>query len=590
MSGKVSAAAIAAYRLGVDAARAGDLERAEAHYRQALAAEPAFPEAWMNLGNVLAARSRREEAIDCYHRALKLRPDYALARYNLGNLFLVSGLYEDAREQYRKVLARNPDDLGARLNLGIAQLRLGEVDAAIACLQRVTAAEPRVALAWSNLGKAWHAAGRPDEAISCLERALGLQPDPVDWSSLLLARLYLHGDEPQAMERALRGYAELVEAPLRAAWRPHGNSRDTSRRLRIGYVSADFRRHSVARFIEPVLAAHDRAAFEVFCYHNHELQDEVSARIAASVDHWIPCHELSDDELARRIGEDGIDILVDLSGHTRGNRLPVFARRPAPVQVTWLGYPATTGLSAIDYRLCTEDTDPPEAERWHSERLWRLPGSLWCYRPTIESKRVPVQPPLLARGCVTFGSFNRLSKLSPETLDAWCEIMRRLPDARLEMTGIPQGSARTRLREYFSRAGVALRRLALHDRLPDGELQTLQARIDIALDCFPYNGTTTSCDLLAAGIPVIALEGSTSVARAGYALLRQLGMDELVASDSAEYVALATSLATDAPRLARVRGELQEKFDASPLRDEAGFTAGLEQAYREMWRRYCEER
>ncbi|MDX9740899.1 MAG: tetratricopeptide repeat protein, partial [Gammaproteobacteria bacterium] len=563
MTGNVPAAALAAYRLGVDAARAGDLTGAEVHYRQAIDAAPAFSGAWLNLGNVLAARSRIDEALDCYHQALKLRPDYALARYNLGNALLATGRFAEAREQYRRVLAGAPEDVAARLNLGIAHLRLGDIDAALACLERVTAAQPRLAVAWSNLGKTWHAAGRPEAAISCLARALELRPDPVNWSSLLLARLYLHGNDPQAMADALRGYADLVEAPQRGAWRPHDNPRIPSRRLRIGYVSADFRRHSVARFIEPVLAAHDRQAFEVFCYYNHELSDEVSGRIAATADRWIPCHQLSDEELAGRIEGDGIDILVDLSGHTRDNRLPVFARRPAPVQVTWLGYPGSTGLAAIDYRLCTSDTDSPGAEEWHSEQLWRLPGSLWCYRPPADMAAVPVEPPLLARGHVTFGSLNRLSKLSPATLAAWCDILRRLPDARLEITGVPQGSARTRLRELFARAGIAPRRVSLHDRLPESELRELFSRIDIALDCYPYNGTTTSCDLLSAGIPLIALKGSTSVARAGFALLRQLGMEQLVAGDEVGYVALAVSLAGDPQRLAGIRRDLRARFAAS---------------------------
>lgn len=586
--GALPEAALAEYRLGVDAARAGRIADAEAHYRRTLESIPAFPGAWLNLGNVLAAGSRADEAIACYERALALRPDYALARYNLGNALLMLGRFDEARTQYRRVLAQAPEDIAARFNLGLAQLRLGAVDAAVACFERISTIRPEFAPVWSNLGKAWHAAGRADKAIPCLERALTLRPDADTLSSLLLAQLYVEGNDPASTNAARHAYADLVEAPLRKYWSPHDNPRDPERRLRIGYVSADFRNHSVARFIEPVLARHDREAFEIHCYYQHELRDEVTGRIAALVDGWVPCRALSDEELAARIRADGIDILVDLSGHTRDNRLPVFAHSPAPVQVTWLGYPASTGLEAIDYRLCTADTDPPGAEDWHSERLWRLPRSLWCYRPPEDMVTVPVEPPLLQRGHVTFASFNRLSKLSPASLQAWSDILRRLPTARLEITGVPEGSPRRRLRELFSQAGIAPRRVALHARLSAAELHALYARTDIALDCFPYNGTTTSCDLLAVGVPFISLVGRTSVARAGFALLCQLDLEELVASDVAGYVALATSLAEDRQRLAALRTGLRERFAASPLRNEAGFTAELERAYREMWQRYCE--
>jgi predicted O-linked N-acetylglucosamine transferase (SPINDLY family) len=387
-----------------------------------------------------------------------------------------------------------------------------------------------------------------------------------------------------------RRFAAQHEAPLRPAWTPHANTRDAGRRLRVGYVSPDFHRHSVAYFIEPVLARHDRAQVEVFGYYNHTRQDEVTARLRALMDHWVPCKGWNNEQLAARIRADRIDILVDLAGHTHttDNRLLAFAHRPAPVQVSWLGYPSTTGLSAMDYRLCTAQTDPPGQEDWHSEALYRLPRSLWCYRPLPDWAPMPAPPPLLRRGGVTFGSMNNLAKVSPATCALWARILHAVPGSRLFMTSMPEGSARDYFHARFAAHGIEASRVSFFGRLHYPEYREVLAQVDLALDPFPYNGTTTTCETLWSGIPVVTLEGAVSVARSGHALLNLVGLGELVAADPDAYARIAIALVNDAPRLAALRGGLRARFEASPLRDEAGVTRDIEAAYRDMWRRWVE--
>jgi predicted O-linked N-acetylglucosamine transferase (SPINDLY family) len=409
------------------------------------------------------------------------------------------------------------------------------------------------------------------------------------YNGTLLIALYLSSTRPAELAVVYQDFARRFELPLRPSWPAHANNRDPERRLRIGYVSADFRDHSVAFFFEPLLAHHDRGAVEVYGYYNNTLQDAMTERLRSCTDHWIPCQGMTDEALAARIQADGIDILVDLAGHTRGNRLLVFARKPAPVQVTYLGYPATTGLSAIDYRLVTADTDPPGAEAWHSEGLYRLPRSLWCYRPAPDMPAVVPATPARRNGVITFGAMNNIAKVSEAAVAAWSGILRAVPGARLVMTSMPAGTARRDLQARLAAQGIAPERLTLHGKLPREEYYALLNEIDIALDPFPYNGTTTTCESLWMGVPVVTLIGETSAARSGYALLKGIGLDALAARDRDEYAGLAVALATDLDRLDTLRAGMRQRIAASPLRDEAGLTRDLEAAYRAMWRAWCAE-
>ncbi|MGE0372954.1 MAG: tetratricopeptide repeat protein [Gammaproteobacteria bacterium] len=572
--------------------RAGLFVQAEALYQQALRLEPRHPEALYRLGLLARDAGRLDIAAGLIGQAV--RADAASPVYvsELGLILCRQGRFEEAVPCLERVLDLRPDDVAARLNLGNILLTQGRLDAAAASYEKVLAQDPRLAAAQHNLGTAHFKRGRVGEAVACFRRALALQPDFAEaHSALLYALQYLDDTAPAQTLAEHRRYAGRFEAPFRPSWPAHPNDRDPARRLRVGYLSPDFHAHSVAYFIEPILAHHDRSQVEVFGYYNHTRQDGVTARLMALMDHWLPCKGWTNEQLAARIRQDGIDILVDLAGHTHttDNRLLTFAYKPAPVQVTYLGYPSTTGLSAIDYRLCTAETDPPGQEDWHSEALYRLPRSLWCYRPLADWPLMPAPPPLLRRGAVTFGSMNNLAKVSPATCALWAEILHAAPGSRLFMTSMPEGSSRATFHARFAAHGIDPARICFFGRLPNPQYWDVLAQIDLALDPFPYNGTTTTCETLWSGIPVVTLAGITSVARSGRALLDLVGLGELVAADKAGYARIAVDLAHDAGRLTALRGGLRARLEASPLRDEAGLTRDIEAAYRAMWRRWLEQ-
>ena len=565
-------------------------EEAAVSCQRALAIRPDAPEAHLTLALARQRQGRLEEALAAAREALACRPDYVEACTNLVTLYLDLGRPQDAIVSGERAVALRPDLAGAHYNLGLAYYGQSRLDEAVASYRRALALMPDYAEALVNLGLAYVQLGRCEEALGCFDRALTVAPDLAQaHSARLLSMHYRVETTPAEALAAHRRFAGRCEAPLRMQWAPHVNPRDPARRLKVGYVSGDLRRHSVAYFLLPILAHHDRTQVEVFAYHNHSQRDDVTDLIAAEVDHWVPCAAWTDAELAARVRADGIDILVDLSGHTEGNRLLAFARKPAPVQVTYLGYAGSTGLAAMDYRLCSWDTDPAGAEAWHSERLYRLPRSLWCFRPLLEAG----DDPAVARHAATgggfvFGSMNAFPKLSPEVLDVWGEILRAAPAARLVMTSVPEGETRDALRRRFADWGIAADRLELHGRLPYFRYRELLQRIDVALDPFPYNGTTTTCDTLWRGIPVVSRTGATSVARSGHALLKAVGLEALAVADEAAYVTTAVELAGDPARLAALRAGLRARFEASPLRDEAGFTREIEAAYRAMWREWCQ--
>ncbi len=566
----------------------GNPEEALGCFRTALELAPGDAETLYQCGITSIGLGRAEEALSALRRAIALRPDFGEAYNGIGNALLQLGRPAEAIPHYHQALALNVDPGLVSANLGTAHDRLGQTDEAIRFYSKALTTHPDNAELHQNLGTIWSSQGGLDEALRSFEQALMLRPDFTPaYDSALLCLLYADGGRRASPHLSARDYARRYEQPLRPSWPTHTNNRDPERRLKVGYVSADFRLHSVAYFMEPLLAHHDKRAVEVYCYYSFGVHDAVTARLMAYADHWRDCAGLADSELAARIQADGIDILVDLAGHTGSNRLPVFARKPAPVQVTYLGYPATTGLSAIDYRLVTADTDPPGAEAWHSERLYRLPRSLWCYRPPATMPAVIPATPARRSGCITFGAMNNVAKVSDATVATWAHLLRAVPGAQLVMTKLAD-SAQRLMHEHFATQGIAAERLILHGKLPAAEYYALLNAIDIALDPFPYTGTTTTCESLWMGVPVVTLIGETSVARSGYALLKGIGLEELAARDEKEYVAIAAALAQDLDRLDALRGGMRQRIASSPLRDEAGLTRDLEAAYRAMWRAWCD--
>lgn len=544
------------------------------------------------MANALVAQGKLDHAIAHYERAISLKPDFAEAHNNLGNTLVTQGRSDLAVAHFERALALMPD---ARVHYNLGNiLRRSSPIRAISHYQQAIALQPDVAEVHNSLAVSLVEQGEIDQAITHYERALSLKPDfAAAHSNLLHALHYSSSKDPAAVYQAHLEYAKQVEAPLVALKLTHSNERSFKRRLKIGYVSSDLRQHSVAHFIEPVLEKTDRDRFEIFCYSNHSQEDEVTKRLQSYSDHWRNIFRVADDLVASQIRNDQIDILIDLNGHTARNRLPLFARKPAPIQVTWLGYPNTTGLSTMDYRLTDGVADPcGMTEHLHSEKLIRLPECFSCFKQPRDAPAVS-RLPALEKGYINFASFNNHAKITPEVMSAWAAILRATPGSRLTLksAGMGENAMQRTVRNKFAALDIAPARLELlgHDRSQSDHLARYRT-VDIALDPFPYNGVTTTCEALWMGIPVVVLAGKTHAGRVGASLLSHLGLKELICQTIADYVDTATRLVSDLEHLAQLRRELRTRMMLSPLLDARRFTDNLEQAYLAMWKNYIGER
>jgi len=577
--------------LGFALAAQGKFDEAVAAYGQAIGSKPDFAvRVHCNLGLALAAQGRLDEAVAAYHQAIGIKPDFAEAHSSLGGALYAQGKFDEAIAACRRAIGIKPDLAGAHSNLGTALTKQGKLDEAVAAYRQAIGIKPDFAETHSSLGGALTAQGKLDEAVAAYRRAIGIKPDLAEAHSNLL--FCLNYDDKLTNDHLFAAHREWDERYGQRAptFTTYDNDRDATRRLRIGYLSPDFREHSVAYFVEPLLRGHDRQNVEVFCYADVTRPDSVTTRLQGLADHWLVTVGLSDQQLAERIRTDGIDILVDVAGHT-GNRLLVFARKPAPLQVTWLGYPNTTGLKAIDYRLVDAVTDPVgEADAWASETLVRLEGGFLCYGCPKDSPE-PALPPCLATGIVTFGSFNNPAKLSDATLDAWARLLHRLPQARLLLKGLPFTDAATRAL-FLSRLGergVTAARVELVAWLQSNAAHmALYDRVDIALDPFPYNGTTTTCEALWMGVPVVTLRGDRHAGRVGASLLTQADLTDCIAASMEDYLKIAVTLASDPARLKDLRRSLRPRLASSSLCDGRAFARKIEAAYGTMWQHWCE--
>ena len=574
--------------LGNVLARLGRIEEAERSFGDAIAAQPGFAEAHFHLGNLLKVRGRLHEAEACYRRAIELKPDFVQAHNNRGIVMSDLGRWREAEESYRATLTIHPHHARAHHNLGNLLRETGRHEDAETCYREVIRIDPSIAEAHYHLGNSLLDLGRLDEAEDCYRRALAIDP------ALALARsnylLFLNYVPRKPAADILFEHRRLDRIPPAShPIRNYANIPDPQRKLKIGYVSADFRVHSVAHFIRPILENQDGRGFDIHCYYNFPRRDEVTEYLRTLVSGWRDVHALSDDALAELIRGDAIDILVDLSGHTSGHRLRVFARGAAPVQVTYLGYPSTTGISAIDYRITDPVVDPHDADAYYTERLIRLPHAMWCYAPDPEMPEAG-RLPALSNGGITFGSFNYFAKINGEVIATWAELLARIPSSRLVVTRIPGPKTANAFREQFRARGISAERLELHGILPRAGLRELFTKVDIALDTFPYAGTTTTCDVLWMGIPVVTLAGDTGASRSGASLLRAVRLGDLVASSMTDYVDTAARCAADRARLARLRDDLRARMRSSTLIDAPTFTRNLEAAYFSMWKAWCSGR
>jgi protein O-GlcNAc transferase len=566
----------------------GQFDDAIAACGEAIRINPQFAEAHINLGNALQGRWQLEDAASSFREAIRLRPDLAEAHNNLGNILKSVHRLDEAITSYRHAIRLQPDLAEAHLNLGIALEENWQFDEAIAADRNAIRLKPDYAEAFTSLGNSLGEVGRIDEAIASYREALRLKPDyPRAHSNLLFMMNYhseLSAEEILAEHSAWScRYAQpLIKEIIR-----YENEPSPERRLRIGYVSADFRQHPVADFMIPLLDHHDRRAVEIFCYAGVKFPDNVTERIKRSSDVWRNILPINDEALANLVRSDAIDILVDLSGHTGGHRLLAFARRPAPIQLTYLGYANTTGMATIDFRLTDALADPPGmTEKLNVEKLWRLPVCAWCYLP---SENTPdVQP----RGDwpITFGCFNAFAKISPQTVAIWAQLLKRLPESRLLLKSVTGGepSAKKQLTAQFAEQGISSERIQLLGRVDQHrDHLALYHRVDVALDTYPYHGTTTTCEALWMGVPVVSLAGRTHVSRVGVSLLTNVGLPEIIAQTPEEYLLIASKLATNPARLDALRASLRNQMRSSPLTDGGRFAKDIEAAYRDAWRRWC---
>jgi len=603
--------------------QSGKLNQAQKKYQQVLTWDAQQPDALHLLGLIEHQQGKSQVGLSHIDQAVALRPNDVDMRFNRANLLQDLQLLDQSIEGFRQVLTLNPAHLSAHLGLGTAlraQHRLGD---AVAAYQAALAQVPdsadlhyNLANVWSelrqpqraidryqhalrlrpgdgatlyNLGNALMELNRGVEALACYRQALATLGSHEEAFSTLLFRMQLVPECPadELFQMAL-SYAARFETPLKAHWKPHRNKPDPDRRLRVGYVSGDFRQHPVAHFIEPILACHDPQQVEVFGYANSTQTDTLTDRIRAHCRHWLVVHAMDDATLAQRIRSDRIDILVDLSGHTALHRLLVFARKPAPIQVTWFGYIGTTGLSAMDYRLTNTFMDPPGlTERYYTEKLMRLPVSDIAYQPAQNCPAVNPLPALCGQ-LLMLGSLNTLSKINPQVIALWSRVLHALPQARLMLGNVPNDEAAKRLKDQFQHHGIDPSRLELQPRLDITDYLALHQRIDLGLDPFPYNGGTTTLHALWMGVPVVTLAGSHSVARWGVAALNRVGLPQFIAATQDEYVQCVQRIAADLPALNVIRQELRARMQDAECTPQT-ITAHLEAAYRKMWCDWCQQ-
>ena len=576
--------------LGLTLQDLGRLIEAVASHYKALSLKPDYAELHNNAGVALSALGRLQDAVASYREALSYKPDYAEAHYNLGNVLKDLGRLDEAVGCYYRALDLNPGSIEANNNLGNALKDLGRLDDSLASYRKALDIKNDYAAAHSNIGNVLRDLGHLDDALASYRKSLAIEPDYYKaHSNLLLALLSSTIDQDAVFKEHC-----LWEKNHAMQYQPlqHQCDGDVDKRLRVGFVSADLLTHSVSYFLEAPFSSYDREKLEIYCYSNSFLEDETTTRLQSLVDEWRNIAGWQDKQVINSIQADGIDILVDLSGHTKGQRLKVFARKPAPIQVTWLGYPSvTTGLTAIDYKLSDDIADPAGiADSLSVERLLRLPNGHHCYQPPVDAPEIGPSP-IVANQTITFGSFNSLAKITPEVVDSWSRILQAVPQSRLILKNASLGSStvRERYRSLFA-ISIDPERIIFKSCLPSKKDHfSLYNEVDIALDPFPFNGVTTTCEALWMGVPVVTWRGDRHQARIGASLLTRVGLENLVAPDINGYEKTVVALAGNTALLEKLRSNMRDRLLSSPLCDGAGFARDLENVFRGIWHKWCKK-
>ncbi len=579
--------------LGLAYALQGKLPEAACHMKRAAELKPASPIINNNYGALALRMFDFDTAVAALSRAVAEKPDYDEALANLGVAHYMRGDADEAINAYQRVIARNPDNGFARYSLGVAYLedqRLGEAEVEI---RRALELDPKNAMAHNTMGVLL----LDQHCISAARRAMreaadvGTLSAPVFYSNYAFASLYAADVSNAEIFEIHKEYGRRYATATPIAARPHRNDREPDRRLRIAYLSPDFRAHSVAYFFEALLEKHDRKQFEIALYSDTARTDKVTQSMRAAADLWVETGGMTNTDFAQKLVDDRVDILVNLGGHTSGNRLPVCAMKPVPVQIEYLGYPETSGVPAMDYRITDGRADPVGvAEAWCTETIVRLPDCFHCYRPGGAAPE-PTPAPHIANGHVTFASFNVLPKVTDQAIEAWAQILKAVPGSRflIKCKQLRDARVQQMVRDDFARHGIDPARVDTASFVASvREHLDHYGRVDLALDTFPYNGTTTTCESLYMGVPVLCIAGSNHRGRVGVSLLTAMGLEkDFIAADVDDYIARAIAFGRAPAPLAALRPKLRPMLERSPLRDEAGFTRTLEAAYRDLWRRWC---
>ena len=574
--------------LGIILQELGRLNEAEVNFRKVITLKPDYAEAYSNLGVTLQELKKLDEAEVNFRKAIKLKPDYAEAYGNLGATLQELKKLDEAEVNFRKAIKLKPDYAEAHYNLGITLKEFGRLNEAEESYKQALIIKPNYAKAHNNLGGLLKQRGRLEEALASYNKAIKINTNYIDaysnrnlclnysslWSPLFIYQQHLEFEKQFVRLKAEPSFVQPFK-------------KDSDERLRIGYVSADFKEHSVAFFFEPLLKNHNSHVVETFCYHNNIVVDATTKRLMAFCDHWRSIFGITNQNVINLIKNDKIDILVDLSGHTAGNSLLVFSQKPSPVQVTWLGYPNTTGLSAIDYRFTDIIADPVgEADELHSETLLRLPNGFQCYKGN-ENIPVDKELPQKRREQITFGSFNNISKVTSTVVKTWSKILDKVPTSRLVLK-LPTLDINTNYyHELFINEGISKERVEFFQRAPSFENHlSLYNMIDICLDPFPYNGATTTCEALWMGVPVITLLGDRHVGRVGASILTNVGLTDFIAHDINDYISLAIDMSFNTKYLKEIRETLRVRMQKAPLCDGISFASDVEIAYQDMLDKY----
>lgn len=570
---------------GMLAHHSGDSDAAIELIRRAISLNSLNARYFNDLGLVLDTRGRADEAISAFQQAISLQSDYVEALNNLGTCLRRKGKLKEAIDAYRRAVACAANFSVGHYNLANALREQRMLDDAITSYRRAIELQPDFAAAYSNLGVAYKDAAQIAESLEVTRRALEIKPDLIAASNSLCTMHYWENCDPMQLFREHEGWNQSYGKRFAAEIRPHPNDRSPTRRLRIGYISPDLSSHPVGRCFLPVLAHHDRENFQIICYSDARQPDAITRRSQSHADLWHTTAQMSDQQLAQLVREDQIDILVDMAAHTNENRMPVFARKPAPLQVTWLGLPTTTGLDTMDYRLSDPYLDPPNSKWPYTEKTLRLPHCFWPYQPLDDQPAVN-DLPASRNGYITFGCFNSFCKINNRTIDLWAQVLSRVKGSRLLLLA-PAGSARERIILRLGMAGLAPHRSDFIDRLPHPRYLELYHQTDVILDTVPFGGHTTTIDAFWMGVPVVSLAGELPVWRAGLSIASNVGLAELAAEAPEEYVKKAVELAASTARLPELRQGLRSRLQASPIMNIPQFAADLEKIFRAIWIDWC---